>query len=253
MFKLDHVIIAVNDLGQASRDYEKLGFTVLPGGTHANGASHNALIVFRDGSYIELLAPTGEPAQPGYADFSFLTQHGEGLVGFALRSDDLVVDVDAVQQRGLAMSAVTTGRRKRPDGLELQWRSARLAAGGLSPFLIQDITPRDWRVPNDEKAITHANTCVGIVALVLACEDCPTMQNRYEKLTNIPFNPELEPDEFAGGFGLDGCTLLLNSVKSPFGFPSSFGDAPIFMRVKVIDSAVQFAYRLSIFATTQNR
>src|SRR5262249_39708681 len=55
-FRLDHVVIAVSDLDQAIADYRRLGFTVNPGGVHHGGASHNALVVFADGSYFELIA-----------------------------------------------------------------------------------------------------------------------------------------------------------------------------------------------------
>ncbi len=53
---IDHVVILVKDLAQATADYTELGFTVVPGGEHSDGASHNALIAFADGSYIELFA-----------------------------------------------------------------------------------------------------------------------------------------------------------------------------------------------------
>ncbi len=33
-FTIDHIVIAVADLDAAARDYEALGFTVLPGGEH---------------------------------------------------------------------------------------------------------------------------------------------------------------------------------------------------------------------------
>ena len=52
---IDHIVIAVVDLAVASRNYEGLGFTVVPGGRHPVG-THNALIAFADGAYIELIA-----------------------------------------------------------------------------------------------------------------------------------------------------------------------------------------------------
>jgi catechol 2,3-dioxygenase-like lactoylglutathione lyase family enzyme len=54
--RLDHLVILVRDLDQAVREYEVLGFTVTPGGEHADGLTRNALIPFRDGSYLELVA-----------------------------------------------------------------------------------------------------------------------------------------------------------------------------------------------------
>ena len=54
--QLDHLVILVRDLESAIADYTALGFTVQRGGTHADGATHNALVGFADGSYLELIA-----------------------------------------------------------------------------------------------------------------------------------------------------------------------------------------------------
>ena len=43
---LDHIVIRVQDLEQTIGNYSSLDFTVQRGGTHANGATHNALIGF---------------------------------------------------------------------------------------------------------------------------------------------------------------------------------------------------------------
>jgi hypothetical protein len=164
MLKLDHVIIAVRDLDQAMEDYRALGFSVIYGGRHANGASHNALVCFQDGTYLELLAPTGDPAQPGTTDFSLLLQRGEGLVGYALLSHDLLKDAADWRARGANIGDVSEGRRLRPDGIELRWRTASLD-NARSPFLIEDVTPRNLRVPGDLETVTHANGVMGIAKL----------------------------------------------------------------------------------------
>src|SRR5439155_691104 len=54
--QLDHVAMVVRDLDSATDDYRRRGFTVTPGGEHADGLTHNALIPFADGSYLELVA-----------------------------------------------------------------------------------------------------------------------------------------------------------------------------------------------------
>ncbi|CDU25036.1 uncharacterized protein SPSC_04870 [Sporisorium scitamineum] len=63
---LDHLILLVNDPHTASSQrtsalehailvFSQLGFQVVRGGTHADGLTSNALIVFPDGVYIELI------------------------------------------------------------------------------------------------------------------------------------------------------------------------------------------------------
>src|SRR5206468_10550639 len=81
-FALDHVVIAVGDLEQAIADYRSLGFTVAPGGRHPGRTSHNALIVFEDGAYIELIAWTA----PNDAERWNVMhrKHGDGFMDFAL-------------------------------------------------------------------------------------------------------------------------------------------------------------------------
>ena len=53
---LDHIVIAVHNLEAAIADYRAMGFQVLVGGQHPGRTSHNALIVFADGAYLEIIA-----------------------------------------------------------------------------------------------------------------------------------------------------------------------------------------------------
>jgi len=54
---LDHVIILVpSSIIDSPPEWLTKHFTITQGGTHADGKTHNSLIVFQDGSYIELIA-----------------------------------------------------------------------------------------------------------------------------------------------------------------------------------------------------
>src|SRR5215210_8497029 len=53
---LDHLVILVEELEEAVAGYEELGFWVTFGGEHADGLTHNALVPFADGTYLELVA-----------------------------------------------------------------------------------------------------------------------------------------------------------------------------------------------------
>ena len=52
---IDHLVVVVPDLEAGIAAYEGLGFTVVRGGRHPVG-THNALMAFADGSYMELIA-----------------------------------------------------------------------------------------------------------------------------------------------------------------------------------------------------
>lgn len=163
--ELDHIVITVADLDAAMRDYEALGFTVRRGGVHANRATENALVVFGDGTYLELLAKTGEPPLPGLIDFSAIFDHGLGLAGYALRADDLEAEAARLRGHGFVIGEIIPGERRRADGVLVQWKLA-LIDGGFSPFLIQDVTPRELRIPTDPALTTHANRALGVKAVL---------------------------------------------------------------------------------------
>ncbi|KQP12584.1 VOC family protein [Pseudorhodoferax sp. Leaf267] len=177
VLQLDHIVIAVHDLAQAVADYQALGFTVTPGGQHPGRTSHNALVVFADGAYLELIAwQAPAPQERWWRD---LQQFGEGPVDFALLPDDTVAVAQAARERGLALEA-RNGARKRPDGRELQWQTARHATPDV-PFLCGDITPRDWRVPGGA-AREHANGATGVAGLAIAVADLAVTRQRWRAL-----------------------------------------------------------------------
>lgn len=185
---LDHVVIAVRDLAGAVADYEALGFTVVPGGEHTHGASHNALIVFADGAYIELIA--FRRPNPEFRWWRVLDRAGDGLVDFALLPGDIAADVAAAKWRGLDLEGPTDGGRLRPDGERLEWRTARAATSDL-PFLCGDVTPRRLRVPEGDVR-HHANGALGVAGIEIAVADPAASARRYGVLLGTDPGPSVD-------------------------------------------------------------
>jgi catechol 2,3-dioxygenase-like lactoylglutathione lyase family enzyme len=177
-FALDHIVIAVNDLEQAVADYRLLGFTVYPGGVHHGGVSHNALVVFADGAYFELIAY--QRPVSGNPWWTLLTEAGEGLVDFALVPDDTQTDLAAARARGLSLNGPTAGGRLRPDGVRLDWQIVRPDTRDL-PFWCGDVTPRELRVPPGEHR-QHANGVEGIAVVCVDVADVAVSAGRYRAL-----------------------------------------------------------------------
>lgn len=177
-FALDHVVIAVNDLDRAVLDYQSLGFTVYPGGVHHGGVSHNALVVFADGAYFEIIAY--REAAPANRWWRVLTTAGEGIVDFAVLPENTETDLRAARARGLDVEGPTPGGRLRPDGVRLDWQIVRPATTDL-PFWCGDVTPRELRVP--EGAIRdHANGVTGISAVRILVADLAASIARFKAL-----------------------------------------------------------------------
>lgn len=175
---LDHVVIAVDDLDAAVADYRALGFTVVIGGSHPGRTSHNALVVFADGSYLELIAwQSFNPAERWCVEHA---RHGEGLMDFALLPPDTAATVAAAKARGLVLDGPIDGGRRRPDGAELKWQTGRQLTFDL-PFLCGDVTPRVLRVPEGDVRC-HANGVTGIVSVTVAVRDLDASIVRYRAL-----------------------------------------------------------------------
>jgi len=191
---IDHIVLVVDDLDTAIRDYTDLGFTVVRGGRHPHG-THNALVGFSDGSYLELLAfyePT--PKQRWWPTL----QRGGGVVDFCMATDDLRTDMEALRRAGVVMSDVFPLSRQRPDGYTVRWV---LSVPGddvarAMPFLIQDETPRDERLPAERR---HANRVTGVGSLTCVTRDAAAVQRRFAGVLRRPATPIVRDDLDAAG------------------------------------------------------
>ena len=179
---LDHLVILVPDLDTAIADYRQLGFTVQPGGTHADGGTHNALVVFADGAYLELIAflrPHPSHRWGGHA-----ARGHSGFVDFALLPSSVGAVVADANSRGLAYTGPFDGGRLRPDGEHLVWQMGLPPAPEL-PFLCGDVTPRALRVP-DGAVRQHPNGVTGVASITVAVADLETSLARYAALLGQP-------------------------------------------------------------------
>jgi catechol 2,3-dioxygenase-like lactoylglutathione lyase family enzyme len=232
---IDHVVIVVRDLAQATEDYTHLGFTVTPGGEHADGATHNALISFADGTYLELIAfkePDRAQAHPWWPRLSA----GEGLADFALRSNDLAADAQAWQSHGLHLQGPADGGRQRPDGQRLEWRTVRFMDYPALPFVIQDLTPREWRVPGGD-ATKHTLPVTGIVGVTVATSRLAPVSQAYAALLGNAIAHDPTTNVYAmGGQWI----MLADGAADPKGEVSAylarFGDEPFSVALKTEDA-----------------
>lgn len=174
---LDHVVLVVLDLSAAVAEHRTRGFTVTPGGEHAGGLTHNALVGLQDGGYLELIAFHDLAAARGKHSWAPVAERGGGWADFALLSNDLLQDVTALGD--LVARPPEEGGRTRPDGLGIAWRVARLERP--LPFLIEDLTARELRVPGGDAA-RHANGTTGLGGILLGATDPEGVKARYAVL-----------------------------------------------------------------------
>ena len=174
---IDHIVIVVHDLERAAKDYEQLGFTVVPGGKHPVG-SHNVLISFADGAYLEIIAFYREALDHRWWE---PLQKGERLVDVCMQTDDLKGDTLKLRAAGVVINDPVPWSRVRPDGYELKWLLS-LAQGnyrGVAPFLIQDVTPREERIP---QTFDHQNGATGIDTVTVAVGELSEVKRWYKNV-----------------------------------------------------------------------
>jgi hypothetical protein len=180
--KIDHVTLAGANLKQMQASLSALGIPSEYGGPHANGATEMALSTFPDGSYLELIAWKGKP-DPSHYWAKQMTGNA-GPTAWAVRSDDVSAEVARLKASGISVGPPTRSGRTRPDGVRLDWETARVGTepnGTFFPFLIRDFTPREARAG---KPITHEFT--GITQVVIAVRDLKASIARFRQAYDLP-------------------------------------------------------------------
>ncbi len=229
---IDHVVIAVRDLDQATRDFTAAGFTVTPGGEHVNGVTHNVLIAFQDGSYFEIIAWKNPDAQQENEWWRRLNL-GEGFVDYALRTADLHAEVARLRAEGLEAPDPAPGGRLRPDGQRVEWETLRFdpAAHPSLPFWCHSTNDRSLRVPFGEQAV-HENGATGIESITIGVSDLAAAAADYAIVAGIAGTPQHAADgtvsqAFQIGPVLVTLVQQIDATSAPGQAVTARGDAPL--------------------------
>jgi hypothetical protein len=149
---LDHASICGSNLDGLRQAFIDVGLTPDFGGPHGNGVTQMAFIGFDDQSYLELIAPVKAGVTEGTEWGRFMTGDA-GPCAWAVGTNVLLQEVDRLKKAGIPVTAPQRGSRKRPDGMSVEWTTADVGSGtpgSMLPFIIEDQTPREWRVQTSE-------------------------------------------------------------------------------------------------------
>jgi len=162
--RVDHVSYAAERDGlkaTAERLAKKLGVTAVDGGIHPRFGTRNIIIPLAHERFVEVVAVLDHPASdkaPFGQAVRARSEAGGGWLGWVVAVDDL-----AEAEQRLGRKAVV-GHRRRPDGVDLNWRQLGvkgLIADPQLPFYVQ------W----DDKSVhpsVGASTKVTISGLQIA-------------------------------------------------------------------------------------
>jgi len=197
---LDHIIIGVNNLEQASRTFsEKLGLIASGGGIHPAGGTANRIIVIGD-TYLELIAVRA-PAEAQQSMLDRLSQ-GEGYLNFVLASNAIEADSAAFRERGVPITGPTPGQLKAPDGRIRSWTRIDIARPDLAqhyPFLIQHDSAgeeRRYRLAGWATPPAHPLGAVKVLSVTIAVEDLEEAASRFQRVYGLhpstPYSGEVD-------------------------------------------------------------
>lgn len=164
---IDHVTIAAATLEQLVEPFTQIGLAPHYGGKHSNGITHMSLLGFADGTYLELISSLDlNQRSPWWHEH--IINNG-GFCAWAVISDDITGESARINALGVPVDGPRYFNRARPDGLLVEWDLAFPGAqpiGAKLPFLINDRTPRHYRVKPSQSTIDAALT--GINKIILA-------------------------------------------------------------------------------------
>jgi 4-hydroxyphenylpyruvate dioxygenase-like putative hemolysin len=164
---IDHPVIASRDLDATRVQFERLGFTVPPRGSHIEWGTGNLCIMFAD-DYLEVRGIIDPDKFTMHLD-THLEKHGEGLMGVAFGTADVKASYEDAQSHGINTGQLRSLRRNfehlegwtQPQ-FSLFAPDANDIEGLMHVVIIEHLTPELIRRPD---FLEHANGCTGISAI----------------------------------------------------------------------------------------
>lgn len=186
---IDHVSVAGRDLKVMRARLAAAGIESQYGGPHSNHATEMALVSFPDGSYMELIAiqPAADAQAVAAHHWARQMEGDAGPSAWAVRSRDVAAEAKRLEAAGVAVSEPSRSGRTRPDGVRLDWQTARVGPepnGTFFPFLIQDFTSRSLRAFPTGKPTNSAFQ--GVAKVVIAVRGLEQAIRRFRQAYGLP-------------------------------------------------------------------
>ena len=167
---LEHVVIAVRDLAVATTSYERLGFTVTPGGSHPSGGTTGNGIFFSNGTYLELLTFYDREKA---ADLVKFLEEREGPRSIAVEVSSAGAIRDALHAAGIESAEPTKGKWESSSPVTKEWLTI-----DPKPALPGNIFFIDYLRTSQ----SHPNTATGIRSVWVKVKNLPEATNTFERL-----------------------------------------------------------------------
>jgi hypothetical protein len=240
---IDHVLVAVDDVGAAIEAYRRLGFAAAPGGTHPAFGTHNGIVPLADGGYIELIAVRDRALAVKHPHTALVVAalgRSNRLALYAIEVEDATAEAARLVRAGIRADGPVVGERVRPDGQRVAWRSLHPRDSRL-PFLIEDVTPHELRaVP----PVDGLGASAVIARLVVSVWTGTRLAHHMALLINSPAAPPSGREDALGLAMPLGFTTARGVLQLSDAFGSAEDGAPVLLELGVADvEALAAAWR----------
>lgn len=204
---IDHVPFAGASLDVLVERFETAGFDPEYGGEHPGVGTEMSMLVFPDGSYLQLVAPARE--DPGWwREFFANADPIAGPSGWCVETGSVHGECQRAIDHDVEVHGPRRGFRDRPDGVTVEWDAAALGPRDhhLLPFLITDRTPREYRVPD---ATNFGAPISGVDCIVLAVPDLSDAIDCFTRLYRLPTPDHDYDDDFGELVSFPGQDVIL--------------------------------------------
>ena len=177
-------------------------FSIHPLTRYIGNSSRNKLIVFADGTYLELFSWIDTPREfhawankiPGFIDFALTSMPPTTAKSLHNHVASRLRDAKGDDELDLSYTLPEAGGRSKPDGLQVKWETSRPASSKSVhrtdfPFFCHDITPRTIRVPFEDSVVTKhpcGATGVSAVEVLVPKLDFDKYTELYELILGVP-------------------------------------------------------------------
>ncbi|WP_227130761.1 VOC family protein [Halorubellus salinus] len=235
--RIDHVASAWADRTAGESACDAVGLPTTDGGEHADGTTEMSLVAFPDGTYLELITNTGEATPARWPSF---IAGDAGPAAWCVAVDDVRRALSRALDAGVRVAGPDRDGRERPDGVSVEWETAVLgdALGATLPFLIEDRTPRRYRITPDPELA--GGPLRGISEVVVLADDASRSTETFDRLFGVPRPEVVDPETFGATvhrFAGAGVALAEPDAQRLTERLAAYGPAPCAVLVETTDLA----------------
>jgi hypothetical protein len=191
---VDHAVVVVGDLDAAAQNWNRLGFTISPRGTHSAKMGTGNYTIMLGEDYLELMGILGE-TEHNAPTRAFLARTGGGIERVAFTTQDAAAGAGEIRARGYPPLGPTDFERPvtMPDGRQsaakfstFQWPIDQ-APGGIRLFACQHKTRDTVWIPELQR---HANTAKRIVRILMVSPEPKADAEHLSAMIDVPARGE---------------------------------------------------------------